>query len=61
MESSPLVSIVTPFYNTRELPRRVHRKRSASDLQNWDYVLVDNQQHGRVCEIAEHYVIPIPG
>ena len=54
-ESSPLVSVVTPFYNTRlYLSQCIESVRSQS-YDHWEHILVDNVSSDGSTEIAEEY------
>ncbi len=51
----PLVSIVTPFYNTADyLEECIHSVLSQS-YNNWEYILVDNCSNDGSENIAKHY------
>lgn len=53
--SEPLVSVVTPFYNTAEyLPECVESVIEQS-YGNWEYILVDNCSDDGSAEIAEEF------
>lgn len=55
MSSQPFVSVVTPFYNTRQyLPECIESVLRQSH-QNWEYILVDNQSTDGSSEIAARY------
>ena len=55
MESAPLVSVVTPFYNTREFIAECIESVLRQTYQNWEYVLVDNCSTDGSSEIAAGY------
>ncbi len=61
MESAPLVSIVTPFYNTREFLAECVESVLRQTYQNWEYVLVDNRSDDGSTEIAAEYAGRYPG
>ncbi len=60
MESAPFVSIVTPFYNTREFLPECIESVLRQTYENWEYVLVDNCSTDGSSEIAAHYVSRFP-
>src|SRR5688572_28821121 len=51
----PLVTVVTPFYNTAEYVGECIESVLAQTYQNWDYVLVDNKSTDGSAEIAQRY------
>lgn len=55
MTSAPLVSIVTPFYNTREFLAECIESVLRQSYSNWEYILVDNQSTDGSSEIAANY------
>lgn len=55
-EKEPLVSIVTPFYNTDEYLAECIESVLAQTYQNWEYILVNNCSTDRSAEIAQSYV-----
>jgi glycosyltransferase involved in cell wall biosynthesis len=55
VDSAPLVSFVTPFYNTREFLAECIESVLAQTYQNWEYILVDNCSTDGSSEIAERY------
>lgn len=61
MESQPLVSVVTPFYNTREFLAECIESVLRQTYQNWEYVLVDNHSTDGSSEIAAQYASRFPG
>ena len=61
MESAPFVSIVTPFYNTREYLAECIESVLRQNYQNWEYILVDNCSTDGSSEIAESYASKFPG
>jgi glycosyltransferase involved in cell wall biosynthesis len=61
MEFSPLVSVVTPFYNTREFLEECIESVLRQTYQNWEYVLVDNCSSDGSSEIAQRYARRFPG
>ena len=61
MQSAPLVSVVTPFYNTRDYLGECIESVLRQTHENWEYVLVDNSSNDGSAEIAEGYVARFPG
>jgi glycosyltransferase involved in cell wall biosynthesis len=51
----PLVSIVTPFYNTANYLEDCIKSVLAQTYTNWEYVLVNNQSTDGSLEIAQKY------
>jgi glycosyltransferase involved in cell wall biosynthesis len=51
----PLVSIVTPFYNTEQFIAECIESVLAQTYSNWEYVLVNNQSTDASRSIAERY------
>jgi glycosyltransferase involved in cell wall biosynthesis len=60
MDSAPLVSVVTPFYNTREYLPECIESVLHQTYPNWEYVLVDNQSTDGSGEVAAHYASRFP-
>lgn len=60
MEATPLVSVVTPFYNTREFLAECIESVLRQTYQNWEYILVDNHSTDGSGEIAAQYVSRFP-
>jgi glycosyltransferase involved in cell wall biosynthesis len=58
--SEPLVSVVTPFYNTREFLAECIESVLRQSYQNWEYVLVDNCSTDGSGEIAQRYACRYP-
>jgi glycosyltransferase involved in cell wall biosynthesis len=54
-EKMPLVSIVTPFYNTDEYLSECIESILAQTYENWEYILVNNCSSDRSAEIAQSY------
>jgi glycosyltransferase involved in cell wall biosynthesis len=52
---SPVVSVVTPFYNTAEFLRECIESVLAQTLQDFEYLLVNNQSTDGSDRIAEEY------
>jgi glycosyltransferase involved in cell wall biosynthesis len=55
-EAEPLVSIVTPFFNTDEFLEECIESVLAQTYQNWEYILVNNCSTDRSAEIAQCYL-----
>jgi len=51
----PLVSIVTPFYNTEQYIAECIESVLAQTYRNWEYILVNNQSTDASRRIAERY------
>lgn len=60
MDSAPLVSIVTPFYNTRDYLSECIESVLRQSYKNWEYVLVDNCSTDGSSEIAADHVARFP-
>jgi glycosyltransferase involved in cell wall biosynthesis len=60
MESAPLVSVVTPFYNAREFFAECIESVLTQTYQNWEYILVDNWSTDGSSQIAEEYAWRYP-
>jgi glycosyltransferase involved in cell wall biosynthesis len=60
MELEPFVSVVTPFYNTREFLRECIESVLRQTYSNWEYILVDNCSTDGSSEIAAHYACRFP-
>lgn len=60
MGSEPQVSVVTPFYNTREFLGECIESILAQTYQNWEYTLVDNCSTDGSGELAENYARKYP-
>jgi len=54
-DSEPLVSVVTPFYNTDAYLAECIESVLAQSYRNFEYILVDNQSTDKSRSIAEHY------
>jgi glycosyltransferase involved in cell wall biosynthesis len=54
-EKQPLVSVVTPFYNTDAYLAECIESVLAQTFQNWEYILVNNCSMDRSLAIAESY------
>jgi glycosyltransferase involved in cell wall biosynthesis len=61
VESAPFVSIVTPFYNTREFLPECIESVLRQTYEHWEYVLVDNCSTDGSTEIAAEYACRYPG
>lgn len=53
--SQPLVSVVTPVYNTEAYLAECIESVLAQTYENWEYVIVNNCSTDRSLEIAQHY------
>ncbi|MGB2625417.1 MAG: glycosyltransferase family 2 protein, partial [Candidatus Acidiferrum sp.] len=60
MESTPLVSVVTPFYNTQDYLAECIESVLRQTYTNWEYILVNNKSTDRSSEIAQHYASRFP-
>lgn len=60
MGSAPLVSVVTPFHNTREFLAECIESVLNQTYQNWEYVVVNNCSTDGSTEIAESYASRFP-
>jgi|SRR5271154_279455 len=54
--TAPLVSIITPFYNTEQYIAECIESVLAQTYSNWEYILVNNQSTDASRSIAERYV-----
>ncbi len=55
-ETAPLVSVITPFYNTEKYLAECIESVLAQSYRNWEYVLVNNQSTDGSRAICERYV-----
>lgn len=60
MESPPLVSVVTPFYNTREYLAECIESVLRQTYTNWEYILVDNCSTDGSSDIAKKHAAQFP-
>jgi glycosyltransferase involved in cell wall biosynthesis len=60
VKSIPLVSVVTPFYNTREYLAECIESVLRQTYANWEYILVDNCSTDGSSEIAKCYASRFP-
>jgi glycosyltransferase involved in cell wall biosynthesis len=60
VESTPFVSIVTPFYNTRKFLSECIESVLLQTYENWEYVLVDNCSTDGSSEVAAEYSSRFP-
>jgi glycosyltransferase involved in cell wall biosynthesis len=61
MEATPLVSVVTPFYNTAEYLAECIESVLRQSYANWEYTLVNNHSTDGSDRIAQSYVDRFPG
>jgi glycosyltransferase involved in cell wall biosynthesis len=54
-KSAPLVSVITPFYNTEQYIAECIESVLAQTYSNWEYILVNNQSTDASRSIAERY------
>jgi glycosyltransferase involved in cell wall biosynthesis len=54
-DEQPLVSVVTPFYNTEDYLGEAIESVLAQTYRNYEYILVNNRSTDRSVEIAERY------
>jgi len=59
--SRPFVSVVTPFYNTREYLGECIESVLRQTYENWEYLLVDNHSTDGSAELAGRYASRFPG
>ncbi len=55
LQVQPLVSVVTPVYNTEKYLAECIESVLAQTYENWEYVIVNNCSTDRSLEIAQHY------
>ena len=55
MSSEPLVSVVTPFYNTQKYLAECIESVLQQNYRNWEYILVDNCSSDGSSEVAQYY------
>jgi glycosyltransferase involved in cell wall biosynthesis len=60
LQLAPQVSIVTPFYNTRDYLRECIESVLHQTYQNWEYILVNNCSTDGSSEIALEYASRFP-
>ena len=60
MDTSPLVSVVTPFYNTRVYLAECIESVLRQTYQNWEYILLDNFSNDGSSELAQKYASRFP-
>ena len=53
--SQPLVSIITPVYNTEKYLAECIESVLNQNYFNWEYIIVNNKSTDKSLEIAEHY------
>jgi glycosyltransferase involved in cell wall biosynthesis len=59
--NAPLVSVVTPFYNTQDYLAECIESVLRQTYTNWEYVLVNNRSTDKSVEVARRYVKLNPG
>ncbi|MCK6629313.1 MAG: glycosyltransferase [Anaerolineae bacterium] len=55
LKTEPLVSVVTPVYNTEKYLAECIESILAQTYQNWEYIIVNNCSKDRSLEIAQKY------
>ena len=60
MGPKPLVSVVTPFYNTQDYLAECIESVLRQNYENWEYILVDNFSTDGSSEIAARYAAQNP-
>ncbi len=60
MESTPLVSVVTPFYNTADYLAECIESVLRQTYTNFEYILVDNCSTDGSSDIAQQYATRVP-
>jgi len=60
VKDSPLVSIVTPFYNTADYLAECIESVLRQTYANWEYILLNNQSNDGSAEIAASYAQRFP-
>ena len=60
MSPAPLVSVVTPFYNTQKFLAECIESVLGQSYENWEYILVDNCSSDGSSEIASQYAARFP-
>jgi glycosyltransferase involved in cell wall biosynthesis len=60
MESTPLVSVVTPFYNTQDYLAECIESVLRQTYTNFEYILVNNCSTDRSSDIVQQYVARYP-
>lgn len=55
LKTEPLVSVVTPVYNTEKYLAECIESILAQTYQNWEYIIVNNCSKDRSLEIAQSY------
>jgi len=55
VQSSPLVSVVTPVYNGEAFLRECIESVLSQTYQNWEYIIVNNASSDGTLDIAEEY------
>ena len=60
MESIPLVSVVTPFYNTQDYLAECIESVLRQTYTNFEYILVNNRSTDGSSDIAQQYAARFP-
>jgi glycosyltransferase involved in cell wall biosynthesis len=60
MESTPLVSVVTPFYNTEDYLAECIESVLRQTYANWEYILVNNCSTDKSVEIVQRFADRFP-
>ena len=60
VRAEPLVSVVTPVFNTEKYLAECIESVLGQTYRNFEYIIVDNQSTDRSLEIAEHYAARDP-
>src|ERR1700733_231734 len=60
MESSPLISVVTPFYNMADYLAECIERVLAPTYTNWEYILLNNCSTDRSVEVVRRYADQFP-
>ena len=57
MESSPLISIITPVYNVEQYLRQCIESIIVQDFQDWELILVDDGSTDKSGAICDEYAL----
>jgi glycosyltransferase involved in cell wall biosynthesis len=58
--TEPLVSVITPFYNTEAFLEECIKSVICQTYQNWDYTLINNWSTDKSGEIADYFAARYP-